>query len=177
MHASKLISETVKSMTVRLHDSYTRRTNMRKSGAEGMDILVVHPLYPGNLTLRYMPLGLAIVAAVAEREGHNVRVLDLHNRSLSYSALDAELLKKRYALIMMGGFAMQVHSMREVVRRVRRLSAGSQVLLGGVGVSDAAEIALDYTGADVVCTQEAELVLPDILRAVAEGRPFAGICH
>jgi anaerobic magnesium-protoporphyrin IX monomethyl ester cyclase len=137
-----------------------------------MNILVVHPHYPGIPSIRYMPLGLALVAAVAEREGYNVRVIDLHNRSLPYSDLDEELLKNHYPLIVAGGFGMQVHSMREIVRRVRRHSAGSKVLLGGVGVSDAAEIALDYTGADAVCAQEAELVLPDMLRAVDERRGF-----
>jgi radical SAM superfamily enzyme YgiQ (UPF0313 family) len=170
--AIEFVSQKAKSMVFRLHDSYHRKANKRKSNAGGMDILVVHPLYPGIPSIRYMTLGLAMVAAIAEREGHNVRVLDLHNRSLSYSALDNELVKKRYPLITVGGFAVQVHSMREIVRRVRRLSAGSQVLLGGVGVSDVPEIALDYTGADAVCTQEAEVVLPAILRAVKEGRPF-----
>jgi anaerobic magnesium-protoporphyrin IX monomethyl ester cyclase len=172
VNVTELISRTLKSKALRFYDSHGRRVNKRKSGAARMDVLVVHPLYPGIPTIRYMPMGLAMVAAIAEREGHNVRVLDLHNRSLSYAALDDALLRRRYPLIMAGGFAMQVHSMREIVRRVRLLSAGSKVLLGGVGVSDAAEIALDYTDADAVCTQEAELILPDILRAVEEGRPF-----
>jgi radical SAM superfamily enzyme YgiQ (UPF0313 family) len=119
-----------------------------------------------------MPLGLAMVSAVAEREGHEVRVLDLLNRSLPYSALDEALSETHYPLVMAGGFAMQVHSMREIIRRVRQHSPGTKVLLGGVGVSDIAEIALDYTGADAVCTQEAEAVLPDILRSVEEGRSF-----
>ncbi|WOJ90497.1 radical SAM protein [Methylocapsa polymorpha] len=173
LHPSKLINNILKTIVVRLEDSDAwRKISKRMSGASGMDILVVHPQYPGNPAIRYMPLGLAMVAAVAEREGHNVRVLDLHNQSLPYSALEDELSKKHYPLIMAGGFAMQVHAMREIVRRVRRLSVGSRVLLGGVGVSDTPELVLDYTGADAVCTHEAELVLPDILRAVKEGRSF-----
>lgn len=170
---NKIMRHKLRRTVMRLGDSHTARKLRRVlSGTRGMNILVVHPQYPGQPHIRYLPLGLAMVSAIAEREGHNVRVLDLHNQALPYSALEDELKKRRYELVMAGGFAMQVASMREIVERVRRLSEGTRVLLGGVGVSDIPEIALEYTGADAVCIHEAEMVLPAILRAVHEGRSF-----
>jgi len=41
-----------------------------------MNILAVHPPYPGNKEIVYLPLGLGYIAAVAEREGHDVTVFD-----------------------------------------------------------------------------------------------------
>lgn len=165
------VTSSLKRVALQLRDAQPiRQVRRTLSGASGMNVLVVHPQYPGQPHIRYLPLGLAMVAAIAEREGHDVRVLDLLNQALPYSALEDELRRRRYQLVMAGGFAMQVASMREIVERVRRHSEGTQVLLGGVGVSDIPEIALEYTGADAVCTHEAEMVLPDILRAVQEGR-------
>jgi anaerobic magnesium-protoporphyrin IX monomethyl ester cyclase len=173
MPERSLAGQLLKRTILRALDSRPVREFKRTgSGRTGMNILVVHPQYPGKSDIRYIPLGLAMVSAVAEREGHDVEVLDLLNQALPYSALDKQLKRRRYGLVMAGGFAMQVASMREIVQRVRRLSPGTKVLLGGVGVSDIPEIALDYTGADAVCTHEAELVLPDILRAVQDGRSF-----
>jgi len=157
----------------RLRESrYLRKRRSKALGKTGIKILVVHPHYPGKPEIRYMPLGLATVAGVAEHEGHDVHVCDLLNRALPYSALERELRRGNYDLVMSGGFAMQVASMREIVRRVRQFSPRTKVLLGGVGVSDIPEIALDYTGADGVCTHEAEMVLPEMLRAVQEGRSW-----
>src|SRR6266581_2279411 len=56
-----------------------------------MNILAVHPLYPGNKEIVYLPLGLGYITAVAEREGHDVTVFDIHNLRLSYSALEITL--------------------------------------------------------------------------------------
>lgn len=158
---------------LRLQESrYLRNRRNARLGRQGMKILVVHPHYPGKPEIRYMPLGLATVAGVAEHEGHDVHVCDLLNDSLPYSALERKLRKGNFKLVMAGGFAMQVASMREIVRRVRKCSPGTKVLLGGVGVSDIPEIALDYTGADGVCTHEAEMVLPEMLRAVQDGKSW-----
>lgn len=163
----------IRRSALQLQDSRAFRAVKRRiSGAKGMNILVVHPLYPGQPNIRYMPLGLAMVSAVAEEEGHDVRVLDMLNGALSYTDLERELSKRKYSMVLAGGFAMQVASMREIVQRVRRFSPGTKVLLGGVGVSDIPEIALEYTGADAVCIHEAEMILPAILRAVQEGRSF-----
>jgi len=161
------------SLRFRLVESrFLRNRRNKKLGRMGTKILVVHPHYPGKPDIRYMPLGLAAVAGVAEQQGHDVHVCDLLNEALPYSVLEEQLRRGNFKLVMAGGFAMQVASMREIVRRVRDCSPGTKVLLGGVGVSDIPEIALDYTGADGVCTHEAEMVLPDMLRAVHEGRSW-----
>ena len=61
-----------------------------------MNILAVHPPYPGNKQIVYLPLGLGYTTAVAEREGHEVTVLDMHNLRLSYDVLEKTLARQEF---------------------------------------------------------------------------------
>lgn len=139
-----------------------------------MKILVIHPEYAANREIIYMPLGLAHLCSIAEREGHEVKVLDMHNLGISYKTLERELEGNQFEACFMGGFAMQVKSMASCVKTVKRIQPKCQVMLGGVGVSDIPEIALNYTGADAVAIGESELTLPQALRSISLGRPFEG---
>ncbi len=136
-----------------------------------MNILAVHPLYPGNKEIVYLPLGLGYITAVAEREGHDVTVFDMHNLRLSYGALESALARREYQACFMGGFAMQVKGMAKVTELIKKVQPDCKVILGGVGVSDIPEIALHYTRADAVSNGEAENVLPALLQAIEDRRP------
>src|SRR5713101_6874842 len=135
-----------------------------------MNILAVHPPYPGNKQIVYLPLGLGYTTAVAEREGHEVTVLDMHNLRLSYDVLEKTLARREFQACFMGGFAMQVKGMAKVTELIKKVQPDCKVILGGVGVSDIPEIALNYTRADIVSNGEAENVLPPLLKAIEERR-------
>lgn len=139
-----------------------------------MNILVVHPEYPANREIVYMPLGLAHLSSVAERAGHTVKVLDMHNLRIPFRRLKWEIENNEYQVCMMGGFAMQVKSMAQCSRLIKQVQPECQVMLGGVGVSDIPEIALTYTRADAVAIGESETVLPKVLKSIEVGRPYEG---
>jgi radical SAM superfamily enzyme YgiQ (UPF0313 family) len=139
-----------------------------------MKILAVHPPYPGAPTIQYVPLGFSLVLAQARRQ-HDVTLLDLLNRSATWKDVDRELETGDYDACFISGFAMQVWGMREVTRRVRALSARTKVVIGGVGVSDIPQIALDYTGADALALGECELEILPMLASIEAGAPFEGV--
>ena len=112
-------------------------------------------------------MGLAQVCSVAEREGHSVRMLDMHNLRLSTATLERELRSQEYQACLMGGFAMQVKDMATVTEAVHRIQPRARVVIGGVGVSDIPEIALRYSKADAVSIGEAELTLPALLKEIS----------
>ena len=140
-----------------------------------LNILVIHPVYPGKREIVYLPLGLSYITAIAEQCGHRVRVLDMHNLRLPQSALEVELRSGDYDICLMGGFAMQVAHMRLVTETVRQLSPRTKVVLGGVGVSDIPEIILNYTGADAVAIGECEATLGQMFESVVAGSAFEGV--
>lgn len=140
-----------------------------------LNILIIHPVYPGKVEIVYLPLGLGYIAAIAEQLGHRVQVLDMHNLRLPQSALEDELRRGDYDICLMGGFAMQVAHMRHATETVRRLSPRTKVVLGGVGVSDIPEIILDYTGADAVAIGECEATLGQMFESVLANAAFEGV--
>lgn len=140
-----------------------------------LNILAVHPPYLGKREIVYFPLGMGYVISAMEKEGHRVKVLDMHNLALPLTVVEQELRRETYDICIMGGFAMQVAGMQAVTKIVRSLSPKTLVIVGGVGVSDIPEIALDYIGADAVATGECEAVLPQLLASVEAGEPFAGV--
>lgn len=140
-----------------------------------LNVLAVHPPYPGKREIVYFPLGLGYVISTIEGAGHRVKVLDMHNLGLAIEVVERELKREFYDLCIMGGFAMQVAGMKAVTDVVRRLSPKTLVAVGGVGVSDIPEVALNYIGADAVATGECEAVLPQMLESIAAREPFAGV--
>jgi len=78
-----------------------------------LNILAVHPPYPGDSAIKYMPLGFGLVLGIAKRE-HRVTLLDLLNDRASWADVERALEQGDYDVCMMGGFAMQVEAMREV---------------------------------------------------------------
>src|SRR5262249_54516268 len=134
-----------------------------------LNILAVHPPYPGAPEIKYVPLGFGYVLALAKRE-HRVTLLDLLNDGAGWADVERALERGDYDGCLMGGFAMQVWAMREVVRLVRAKSPRTKVIIGGVGVSDIPRIALEYTGADAVAMGECELVLPQLFRSIEAGQ-------
>jgi len=83
-----------------------------------LNILAVHPPYPGAPEVNYMPLGFGVVLAIAKRE-HRVTLLDLLNARATWADLEHALERGDYDVCLMGGFAMQVEAMREVTRLVK----------------------------------------------------------
>jgi radical SAM superfamily enzyme YgiQ (UPF0313 family) len=137
-----------------------------------LNVLAVHPPYPGKREIVYVPLGLGYIISTIEREGHTVKTLDMHNLGLTMDVVEQELRRGDYDLCIMGGFAMQVAGMKAVTDLVREVSPKTLVVVGGVGVSDIPEIVLDYIGADAVATGECEAVLPQMMDSIAAGHPF-----
>src|SRR5262245_48185712 len=130
-----------------------------------LKILAVNPIYPGAPEIRYVPLGFGLVLAQA-RMDHELKMVDMLNGASGWDDLDREIAKGDYDVCLMGGFAMQVWSMREVTRRLRERSPRTKVVLGGVGVSDIPQIVLDYTGADAVAMGECELMIRPMLKSI-----------
>lgn len=140
-----------------------------------MKILAVMPPYVGKADMVYFPIGFGLIISIVESEGHDVDVLDMHNHDLSMDVLEAKVRKDKYDICLMGGFATQVSSMKVITGIVRSISPLTKIIIGGVGVSDIPEIALNYTGADAVAIGECEAVLPQMLDSVENGTPFEGV--
>jgi len=123
------------------------------------------------------PMGLAYVAAVLLREGHDVRLLDANALQLSFSDVAAEM--KSFEPHMVGTTAATpsiglAARLGEVVRET--LPADVPLVVGGAhGSALPAATLEEFSAIDVVVTGEAEAFAADLLSAVAGGDDLSAI--
>lgn len=128
-----------------------------------------------------MPIGACMVADAAQKNGHDVRLLDMMFERKPLSALRSELAEWRPEVI---GLSVRnidnndMHSpsffLRELVPLVNMIRSISKavVVLGGAAVSVMPEELLRYTGADMAVLGDGETVFPLLLEKLSSGKPF-----
>jgi hopanoid C-3 methylase HpnR len=136
-----------------------------------MRILAVHPsaLMYSQVFLRLEPLGLELVAASAERAGHEVRIVDLQVESHSdyFRLLD----RWRPDLIAFSGsYLANVPEIVDLAKATRQRLPKAVIVVGGHSVSFIPEAVLSHAGGaiDAVLKGEGEAVMPVLLQQLAE---------
>jgi hopanoid C-3 methylase HpnR len=136
-----------------------------------MRILAVHPsaLMYSQVFLCLEPLGLELVAASAERAGHEVRIVDLQveNHSDYFRLLD----RWRPDLVAFSGnYLANVPEIVDLAKATRRRLPNTVIVVGGHSVSFIPDAVLSHAeGAiDAVLTGEGEAVMPVLLQQLME---------
>jgi radical SAM superfamily enzyme YgiQ (UPF0313 family) len=131
-----------------------------------------------------LPIGLGSVAAAAEREGHEVRMLDLMEADDPAVAVREALGSLKPAVIGISVRNIDDQSMtapRFLVDQVRdvvswcRESSRAPIVLGGSGYSIFPESALAYLGADLGIQGEGERAFPILLSHLEKGADLSGV--
>ena len=135
-----------------------------------MRFLAVHPgpLMYTKVFLRLEPLGLELVAAAAQKAGHDVRMIDLQAESHA----DYFRLLERFrpdAVGFSGNYLANVPEIVDLARATKRLYPDAYVFVGGHSASFVAGDLLEHgAGAiDCVLRGEGEANTPALLEAVA----------
>lgn len=124
---------------------------------------------------KYEPLGLLMVAAAARQDGHAVTVLDAHAEDLALDATAERILAARPDVIGLSVLTSQGEAAYHLGRRLKRERPELPVVLGNLHAAAFAAAYLRARAADVVVHGEGDLILPQVLRALAAGRPLAAI--
>ncbi|MFI5348030.1 MAG: B12-binding domain-containing radical SAM protein [Elusimicrobiota bacterium] len=122
------------------------------------------------------PLGVAYVAAVLERAGHEVQLRDAPAEEMDFDALAAEAAAMRPGLIGISAMTpTSLHAYR-LAEKFKELLPGVPVVLGGAhGVCYPEEILDRCAAIDYVATGEGELTSVDLAAAVAAGGDVARV--
>src|SRR5262249_55505633 len=104
----------------------------RRSSRDGMaKVLFVNPIIREEDDPRHVPYGMALLAAIAIREGHLVQVYDA-NAWRAPDAVLAQILKAdRWDVIGIGGITTAYRSIKHVVRMAKELTPQALVVAGG----------------------------------------------
>ncbi|MEP9411706.1 MAG: cobalamin B12-binding domain-containing protein [Candidatus Brocadia sp.] len=143
-----------------------------------MNILIV-------ITNRYrnpapvLPLGACSVADAVEKSGHKVRVLDLMFERDPLRALEMELEKLNPDIVGLSVRNIDNNDMQNPVAFFKdvkplvdsiRSRTQATLVLGGSAVAVMPEELVRYTGADWAVLGDGEVVFPELVKALSQGR-------
>ncbi|OGU16341.1 MAG: hypothetical protein A2076_02870 [Geobacteraceae bacterium GWC2_53_11] len=120
------------------------------------------------------PLSLLTVAAILEQENVTVALIDMEAEQLSYT--DTLERIRQFAPDMLG-FTLTTTSFRPVLEWINRFKNGTSipVLVGGDHVRLFPQETMSHDAIDYCIVGEAELPLPEFVRAWKAGKPLEGI--
>ena len=137
-----------------------------------MKVTLINPLqstgYPQP------PLGLALIAAVLEREGFIVELIDANALKLRPGQVAALLLDTD--IIGLTAMTPTITGAAEIARQVKKIKRGSTIILGGThGTLMPAETLSAIPEIDIVVRGEGELTAVELLRGLRSKHPLAEI--
>lgn len=132
-----------------------------------------------------LPCGMAVIASVCEKAGHNVKCVDLcfvnNDKEIIEKALEefkADIAGISIRNIDNQSFFEPVFYpplVKEVVKICRKYLKQDQIFLGGAGFSLVPEKIMEYTQAGYGIKGEGEFVVPQLLDALENGKDISGI--
>ena len=133
-----------------------------------MRILLINPIIRISEAPAYFPLGLAYIAAVLEREGHEIEVLDINAYRYSPEEVEAKIRKAEYDCAGISSFITEYHQIKWLADKLKKYHLGKDVILGGGLASAAPEFILQNTKIDVAVVGEGEMTIKELLSSMSD---------
>jgi len=130
--------------------------------------MLLHPEYQQK-EIGYFPLGLGYIASACRAAEIDVICHDLNVSPLALGALVEAVKNSRCAVVGISGFLMQLQEAMRLATGIKQHLSDVVVMLGGVMTFGCEEYILRNSLTDVVFLGEAEEVLPNIVKSVANG--------
>jgi len=143
-----------------------------------MKITLVNPPYPPSVHSHppFIPLGIAYLGAVAEREGHEVTVIDCQAEKLSYEAFRSRLEQNPSDLVGVTATTLLYKSAMQLVAIAKQVHPQAVTMLGGSHGTFWDENALDeYPSLDVVVRREGEATFIELLDKLQSKTSFNNV--
>ena len=116
------------------------------------------------------PLGLALLAAVLEKKGYSVRILDLTALGLSDNAIPQIIREEKPEIVGITAMTPTISSAISVARKVKETSNSVLVVLGGAHASILPEETLqENSEIDVIVRGEGEKTIVELAEAIEKG--------
>ena len=141
-----------------------------------MKIMLISPLYPRDKVFRKSmknlgavlpPLGIAYIAAMLEKYGHECRIIDGPAMStiLNYDFNDLERDIKNFSPDIVGVSAQtsQIEHAKKVMRLAKTINPNCLLILGGTLISADPNMLLQLEDVDYGVIGEADLTFPEIV--------------
>ena len=143
-----------------------------------MKITLVNPPYPLNAHSHppFIPLGLAYLGAVAEKEGHEVTVIDCQAEKLTYDTFRQRIANVPSDVVGVTSTTLLYNSAKKMLEIAKEEHPNAITMIGGSHVSFWDENALnECPSIDVIVRREGELTFLELLQRIDAKKNFAGV--
>ena len=134
-----------------------------------MKVTLINPPYPPNVHSHppFIPLGIAYLGAVAEKQGHQVTVIDCQAEKLTYKNFRDRLKHTPSDVIGVTSTTLLYKSAMNLIKIAKQEYPQATTMLGGSHGTFWDKNALnDYPSLDIVVRKEAELTFIELLNNI-----------
>jgi len=143
-----------------------------------LKITLVNPPYPPNAHSHppFIPLGLAYLGAVAEKEGHQVTVIDCQGEKLIYDSFRQRIKQVPSDVVGVTSTTLLYNSAKIIMEIAKEEQPNAVTMMGGSHVSFWDENALNEAQAiDIIVRREGELTFLELLQRIDAKKSFEGV--
>jgi anaerobic magnesium-protoporphyrin IX monomethyl ester cyclase len=134
-------------------------------------VLFINPTVRAEDVPRHVPYGIALLAAIAMKKGHQVQVYDENAWRLGDETLVEVLGADRWDVIALGGITTAYGAIKRIVGRARQICPDAVIVLGGGVLTSIPQDIMGFLPqVDVGVVGEAFETFPEILAMVDAGR-------
>jgi anaerobic magnesium-protoporphyrin IX monomethyl ester cyclase len=128
--------------------------------------ILINPSYPPNVHSHppFIPLGLAYLGAVAEKEGHEIKVIDCQAEKLTANLYRQRISKENPDIIGVTATTLLYKSAMQLINIAKEVHPKAITMLGGSHGTFWDENALkEYPNLDIVVRREGEITFTELL--------------
>ncbi len=140
-----------------------------------MHVTFVNPPYPAGSHRHppFIPLGIGYLAAVLEKNGYDVNVIDCQALKLTLSEVENELRKRQPDVVGLSSTTLTYKSALKIIKLAKKALPNCLTVLGGSHVTFWDDNALqECPQLDVVVRKEGENTLLELVQRLEEGKSF-----
>lgn len=138
-----------------------------------VQVLIVAPPY--RLSQTTFALGLMWIAAVLQKAGHHVEVIDMDVLNLNEEELTRQLRERTYDYLCLGGMITAWNFARFVCDYVKAIKPHVTVVVGGGIITSTPLSFLSVARADIGVIGEGEEAILDIINTIEYKKDLAGV--
>jgi radical SAM superfamily enzyme YgiQ (UPF0313 family) len=122
------------------------------------------------------PLSLAVVGAVFERDGHQVRIMDCPAQGRTFDDVKCTIAGMNPGMIIWSTGTPSIESDLQLAARVKAWSPAARTVVFGTHVTALDRECLQSApGLDIIVRNEPEATLAELVRTISEGKGIDGI--
>lgn len=122
-----------------------------------------------------IPIGITLLAAVAENKGHKVRILDIGLEKDPADVLQRNLASVQYDIAGISCMSVEFLGGVETAESIRRLSPSTHIIFGGQHPTIMPEQVMKKECIDSICIGEGEDIWTEFLDRISSGSALDGV--